>query len=317
MPRVILCPMPLHEHVDLSRWIQEFGFGPLAEEVRRWAVANARPVSDPEPASIERDLPMTGVHGPKDLSAIEQIRAGLGVGTLGPASPTDVFLWALGEPANRAATKMGGLAYRPASQPWPRGAKGQAMHLLAQVCFADSRDVVSVPGGLMRKARALPGDVLLIFAPGEYLEDWDDDDQASLVFEWQPLGLTGLAGLDAGPRSPLTPVHGHIHRTADYHRPPDGHAIYNLYSAKDVALMGGTKIGGVPACGGELELPGTHLCTIASLNPTAERFPLINVADGHELRDGSNNTFLMMADVWSLYLFIDKSAKIHWTVKGG
>lgn len=309
--------MPVHDRVDLSRWIEEFGLRPLGEEARRWAAAQTGPVEDPESAAIERDLPMTGVHGPKDLAVIEQIRAGLGVGTLGPASPTDVFLWALGEPANRAATKVGGLAYRPASQAWPRGAKGEAMHLLAQVCFADSRDVVSVPGGLMRKARALPGDVLLIFAPGEYLEDWDDDDQASLVFEWQALGLSDLAGADAGPRSPLTAVHGHIHRTADYQRPPDGHAIYNLYAAKDVALMGGTKIGGVAACGGDLELAGTHLCTIASLNPTEEKYPLINVAEGREVQGEGTHKFLMMADVWSLYLFIDKSAKIHWRVKGG
>ncbi len=310
--------MSVHERFDLAKWVAECGLGPLEGEAHAWAAAQTGPADDPQSEPIEEGLPVGGVCGPGDLAVIEQIRAGLGVGTLGPATPTDVFVWALGEPSRREATKIGGAPYRPASAPWPKSNDGAPMELLAQVCFADSKDVVSLPGGMFRKQRGLPGDVLLVFAPGDYLADWDDDDQQSLVFEWQPLGLTDLVRPGDAPPGRLTPVHGQIHRTADFDMPPDGHPIYNLYSGKSVGLISGTKIGGVPSWGqGDPGLPGAHLCTIGSVNPVSKRYPLLNVAAAPERKFGVEGNFLIMGDMGSLYLFVDGKGRVRWTVQGG
>src|SRR5262245_16261179 len=98
--------MPIHERFDLARWVNEFNLGPLADETRRWAAAQTGPIDDPDSAPIEKDAPFSPIDGPKGIAIIEQIRAGLDVATLGPATPTDLFVWALGEPSNRAATKI-------------------------------------------------------------------------------------------------------------------------------------------------------------------------------------------------------------------
>ena len=45
-------------------------------------------------------------------------------GDLGRSVPTDVFTFIPGEPQERSVTKIGGLPYRPASLPWPRGTLG-------------------------------------------------------------------------------------------------------------------------------------------------------------------------------------------------
>jgi hypothetical protein len=310
--------MPIHDRFDLPRWIKEFNLGPLADETRRWAAAQTAPIDDPNSAPIEKDVPFAAIDGPQGIAVIEQIRAGFDVKTLGPPSPTDLFIWALGEPANRAATKIGGVPYRPAAQPWPKRKDGSPMPLLAQICFADSLDIAHTPGGLLSKPGPLPGDVLLIFAPGDYLVDWDDDDQDSIAFEWQPLGLTDLVRLEDVPPSKLTPAYAQIHRTADFNRPPDNHPIYNLYSPKALALLSGTKIGGIPSWSQDnRNLAGAHLCTIGSLNPHGEHYPLLNIPKNPEGEDYVDSNLLMLADVGQLYLFIDKRGKIHWTVQGG
>ncbi|MBX3359114.1 MAG: DUF1963 domain-containing protein [Phycisphaeraceae bacterium] len=307
----------IHERFDLPRWTREFNLAPLQDETRQWAARQTHPIDDPEPASFESNCPLI-IDGPRGLAAIETIRAGLNIGTLGPPTPADVFVWALGEPAHPAATKIGGVPYRPAASPWPSRA-GRPMGLLAQFCFADSLDLALTPAGLLRKPRPLPGDVLLIFAPGDYLVDWDDDEPDSLHFEWQPLGLQGLVRPEDVPPPPvrLNPTHAQIHRTADYHHPPDNHPIYNLYDGKRIALLRGSKIGGVPAFGHtDPRLPGRHLCTLGSLNPHGETFPLLNVPNSPD-DNTLDKSLLMLADMGMLYLFIDKNGKLHWIVQGG
>ena len=76
-----------------------------------------------------------------------------------------------GEPTDRHVTKIGGLPYRPAKMPWPTGQDGTPMSFLAQINFANSKDLVG----------ELPGDVLLVFTPDS------DGFIESLSFEWQPL----------------------------------------------------------------------------------------------------------------------------------
>jgi hypothetical protein len=120
----------------------------------------------------------------------------------GEAVPMDVFIMAVGEPPNRHATKIGGMPYRPAKTPWPTGKDGKPMSFLAQINFADSRDLTG----------ELPGDVLLVFTPDahDYIE--------SLHFEWQALGLTELISPDALPDQAWRPepCYGHIYRTVSY-----------------------------------------------------------------------------------------------------
>ena len=56
----------------------------------------------------------------------------------GDSVPADVFAMADGEPENRYATKIGGLPYRPASEPWPQSVGGRHLALLAQFNFTNS-----------------------------------------------------------------------------------------------------------------------------------------------------------------------------------
>jgi len=109
---------------------------------------------------------------------------------LGPPVPTDVFLFALGEPPRRDVTKVGGLPYRPRTRPWPMAPDGQPMVYLAQYRFSESRDI----------APPVPGDILVVFvrdfcmgsvSPQEYLH-----------FEWYPLGLEDLPQIHDVPAIP-------------------------------------------------------------------------------------------------------------------
>src|SRR5262245_52323890 len=119
--------------------------------------------------------------GPASLAVNEQLRAEAFAGRRyrGVRIATDVFVWARGEPPNPAMTKIGGVPYRPRSSTWPRNGEGKPVRFIAQLCFADSRDIFG----------ELPGDVLLIFG--------DDDallvEPERLVFEWSGLGIPELA----------------------------------------------------------------------------------------------------------------------------
>jgi len=115
--------------------------------------------------------------------------------------PTDVFIWGTGEPPDSRATKIGGIPHRPANSAWPDARDGEPMKFLAQICFADSLDLV----------RPLPGDVLLLFV-GEM-----DFDEQELHCEWQPLDiekpLTAELWRSRGYESRFATLHGAIWRT--------------------------------------------------------------------------------------------------------
>jgi len=90
------------------------------------------------------------------------------------AVPVDYFVFGLGEPTNRATTKIGGVPYLPLSMEWPRNEFDDPYQFYAQVNFCDSRDIVGV----------IPNDILLIFSEDEpcLLDDfrflWVADDPA-------------------------------------------------------------------------------------------------------------------------------------------
>jgi hypothetical protein len=83
-------------------------------------------------------------------------------------------------------------------------AKRWGVRFIAQLCFADSRDIVG----------ELPGDVLLIFG--------DDDsplvEPQRLAFEWSSLGIQecALEVPQMGASELLAPYYGVIHRTEDW-----------------------------------------------------------------------------------------------------
>jgi hypothetical protein len=192
----------------------------------------AEPPSDADAAEIEIDL----LSLPEDVALLERLRASsyTPLSNL-PRVPTDIFVWRAGEPSRREVTKIAGLPYRRADLPWPLAPSGSPLTFVAQICFADSRDLVP----------ALPGDVLLILATGKpstrpdirYDLDWG----AGLSFEWATLGdhlLVEGANIPPTPW-PVQPCYRMLSRPWDYRGVPPEIAM------DAPAVVEGTKIGGL------------------------------------------------------------------------
>ncbi len=62
-----------------------------------------------------------GTNGPLPIAYVEQIRAELKKrgGDLGEAIPVDLCIWNVGDTLKREVTKIGGVPYWPANEPWP------------------------------------------------------------------------------------------------------------------------------------------------------------------------------------------------------
>src|SRR5579862_2631453 len=136
--------MALHQRLNIDYWKQFFSLTYLRGKVG--------------------GIPGTGtVSGPLDIAILEQLRdASYAHQPDIERVSTDVVIWSRGEPDHRALTKIGGLPYRAADTPWPLAPSGTPMPFVAQICFADSRDL----------ALELPGDILLIFSE---TEDWGSE----------------------------------------------------------------------------------------------------------------------------------------------
>ena len=143
-----------------------------------------------------------------------------------PAMPADVFLFHKSPPPRRDLTQIGGLPYRPRTALWPRDLDGQTMTFVAQIRFAESRDVVG----------PVPGDVLLVFMHPEW--------PAFVKCEWHSEGLDELTQVEDVPESAWRFVHcwGQRHRTCDYSADSGGFASHRL------AVLNATKVGGYPTC---------------------------------------------------------------------
>src|SRR5258708_34273618 len=127
----------IHGTLDIDRWKATF---PLAKEREGEGV-------------LEVDF----ISGPRTIAVLEQLRDDVFGNVFGSTSPlvrvpTDVFVWARGEPEHRVGTKIAGLPYRAADKPWPLDAVGRPRLFLAQFCFPESRDLlpVSLPGDGLR-----------------------------------------------------------------------------------------------------------------------------------------------------------------------
>jgi hypothetical protein len=260
------------------------------------------------------------ITSPSDLVFIEQIRKRIArTCDLGPTVPTDVFVFAVGAAPQRAATKVGGLPYRPDDLPWPMGADDQPMLFLAQFCFAESRDLVG----------PLPGDVLVVFATD--LNIYRDRAQEYLHFEWHPLGIERPAqwieqkfGWD------FVTCYGYRHRTVDYVEPIPAEAIASAdlgypishheaqTTAHTLSRIEGMKIGGLPAAffgDDEPSAPGRFLCSLATIYPSFQRdWPWVNVEEPLGQLP-SEESHLNIGDGFILNFFLDETQKVRWTVR--
>lgn len=72
----------------------------------------ARQIYDP----LRRELGGEDISSPFDLYSVEALRDRYQL-RIGSPCPTDIFVWAEGEPTRREVTKVGGLPYWPASEP--------------------------------------------------------------------------------------------------------------------------------------------------------------------------------------------------------
>lgn len=276
--------MSTHARLDLSRWVQECPLSKLRVP--------------------GRELLLQQVDGPRDISIIEQLRGEGDLRLRGEGVPTDVCIWSIGEPADITTTKIGGAPYRPTSTPWPTDEDGSPMGLLAQFNFTDSLDVLApIP------PHALPGDILLVFTKGPHLyADWDPDDKGTWTLEWHRLSQH-VAAQPARHVHDLTPTFATLHRTMDY---PESQVDDRLN------IIWGTKFGGIPPYQqGDPELPGTSLCTLASVNPFGNPWPMLNVPVNPNGDNYLDSKLLMMGDLGSAYFNLDRGGRMHWTAHCG
>lgn len=291
--------MSLHQGVDLQHWIAQFPLERLRAEARDFVLKRREelPEEYPTAARVLDHIKLMEPHGeilvgPGTLAVNEQLRteAFAGGRYSGSRRATDVFVWARGEAPHRAMTKIGGLPYRPQSVPWPLDDQDKPMRFVAQICFADSRDIVG----------DLPGDVLLIFGDDDALTA----DPTRLILEWSDLETEDLVSeIPPLAAEPLTPCYSVIYRTEDW--PDAGEEIERYCDPWLLRNFEGTKIGGVPSyIQGEPIDPipivrGRFLTALGSIS-FVSTLPLTNQSE-----PCSDDNYLMIGDMGSLYLFFD------------
>lgn len=283
-----------HERFDVAYWIREFPLARLRAEARAF-VTNRRhqlPREYRTEADFERHVALMMpkfkiVTSPVHVAINEQLRRERrGEQPPSNAVPTDVFVMANGESPQREWTKIGGLPYWLASRPWPQ-VDCSPMIFLAQINFADSRDIVS----------GLPEELLLAFDRADGVAGLSSD---HLHFEWLRLGDEPL--IERAPRCDESPTacYGVIHRTYDV---PD--------SDDDDAVIQATKIAGLPPeVHGELDVPGRYIATIGSVHPDqTERYPFLNTPEPLNFDYGLGH--LMWGDVGIACLFLQNDRRVQ------
>lgn len=317
-----------HPKYDDRYWSASY---PLADYMQQEEVQQHR--------EFGRDIYLRSfIFGPKSLAIDLQIRDVLWP-ELNPQAelPTDVFVWAWGEPPIPTLTKIGGYPYLPKDIAWPADSDRKPMAFVAQINFCDSTDLVP----------SLPGNLLLIFSK-LYISAWpgepsvarmgeEFDDQSSMRFVFLNTNETDSKNVIGKGDAPdtgfqLWPLHGHIFRTSDHQTlydeyvKPHRSRIGGMWVDPPAVLLG-TKIGGSPVWEQEAAeclkqgLSLDFLCQVISDRADLEKpDPYI----GHpqpfdestieESREQERR--LCIADLGSLYLFWD-GEKIIWEDQGG
>jgi hypothetical protein len=273
---------------------------------------------------MKKDADLAGVLiGPPPIAYVEQARAAMiaAGGELGRPVPVDLCVWKLGDAPRRDVTKIGGVPYWPAGEPWPHTRGGAPATFVAQFSFADSTDLLP----------NLPGDLLSVLAA--------NDDYQSLALRWFRLGEKRLlppAQVPA-PRWVIHPCHAVLHRTAEY---PE--ADWQLFEEYPYPLRGwareflaASKIGGHWRLRGHMESPEeqtsaewrremerawaavrarekSFVCQLASVQAAGRR-PFLNVARARDLFKAPSAPFLMIADVGVLdFFYRDEVTDYEW-----
>ncbi len=265
----------VHERLDIEEWIARF---PLDEYRDGESICTA-----------------------SDLAKMEQIRREVLRGLREEAVPTDMFVWGKGEPSRPEATKFGGLPYWPGGEEWPRSTAGEPLTFVGQLCFADSRDLVG----------EVPGEVLVIFGRWGG-QPWEPEDP-ELRFFWRSLGERGCISAAAVPKTEFAapPLYGVIHRTCDY---PNSKKLFRRsYDGALIAVLEGTKIGGVPRWIQRPRKPrGKFLGTLGSLVlRTGDPYPLVNVPDPLQRGQDEELRLPMWGDMGNVYLFLESDGAVN------
>ncbi len=301
--------MPTHPRFNADHWKQEIPLSQLraAKRAKAEQIAKNDPKRFPTEqakqqliTTIAPDAEM--IYGPREITTFEQLRAeASNLHLRGRAIPTDICVWGLGEPHNPAATKIGGRPLRPPTKPWPLDHPGNPMGFLAQFNFTDSLDILPKP------PNKLPGDILQI-----YISDTMgllEEDPKLCALEWHSLDPSLTLAADAPNILNLTPTWCELHRTHDY---PDSTIDDELN------IIQATKFGGAPAYQqGDPELPGRHLCTLSSLNPFGNPWPLLNVPTNSKGEQYLDHNLFMLGDLGAAYFFITSEGAVHWSADCG
>jgi hypothetical protein len=309
-----------HPRFDLARFVEMFPLPRLREEAIAKAEARALAKGTSQDlASITARAARLSASGgritsPFDLAVVESLRREVLGPDVPPESvPTDVFVFALGEPPAPHLTKIGGVPFRSGSKPWPTTKDGRPRCFVSQLSFVDSRDLYP----------DLPGDVLLVFVdPTDYFDgyalEWVTLEERNLVTAaqipeiWIEASVNPFTG-DKYPRHMLVPLqvcHGVVHRTFDL--PPRDPRFSNIFQGWQVACLEGTKIGGVPA---ELQGPTTtkrFLGAIGSISPQPNcPFPWVNQPEPLTTKDIDSRTLWMLGDLGTLNLSFDERGQVR------
>jgi hypothetical protein len=249
------------------------------------------------------------ITNPYDLYAVEHLRDKFGLRT-GKAVATDTFVFGYGSPSRRWSTKVSGIPFWPRNRPWPASRGTNGFQFLAQFCFLDSRDL----------ARALPGDILLLFVPADDFR-WVDEPRR-IRFEWASMSEgPPIEHLPKGVKAYMdSEWYGVIHRTFDYPDAIRKAKSLEISQSHELPVLNGTKIGGVPHFiqRGMSRVKGkrSFLCQLASLQAAPNvPYPWTNRKKKMTLGFNSGGIYWQenqctFGDMGSIFIFIDRSGRL-------
>ena len=251
------------------------------------------------------------ITGPREICNNEWLRRGMADQfDWGEPVPIDIFIHSSGEPERRDCTKIGGVPYRPESKEWPTNSAGRSLALLAQFDFSNSHDII---GETLEE-------LLLVFG---------DDSRGpieALHFEWQPHTDENLVKSVPEDALLVLPCFGSRCRTTSFPfaKPlwDDSYPKCNgldVWSWYHIPTYQATQIGRAPFLiqQGDTDLPGHHLCTIASVQPHPwNSFPWLNVekpicGPDEYPADGDGN--LMIGDLGCIHIMMDNDGNLKGT----